>query len=740
MTEAALSTSQPQLSSILSSYKSLDLPSLQSHLTQLVTPLTSLQTSSLQSRKKLAEETRSWKKLDTDAAKIDGFKPLLKLYQGEVDELTKRAREAEGGVTRVEERLRGIEDPANVVEKLIDQFANHPDLAALRSQVASLRTENASLQSRLTSLPQLEEERSRLTSRVLSLDHRLEEQRSAVEAETAARFSERLDNAKAREVELEKQLEGLRASHEAAQKRLLASATDYVAAAAAPSGGASAAEVEMLSADLQRAQQRVAAVERRNEQLREEVEKVKAGDADDKRVADLERRLSEEQEGRARLQAELDGAAEKERASLASAEEGLGQVRRTLKERNDELATLRQKLDSMADYGEIKRELEIMRLVEFSSGLDEEEDDNSAVRSKAKPLEALLMEKNKKLQDDLATLRVKHHELEQGSATSTSEVPNLREEVKRLTALNERLEADLMAVGGASESKSAAAPQKPAGSKTQSAEEMLEEMGRIEKGELDFKAGKAAQPQANGSTAATTSASSSAPARNVVSTSTPASSSSSESVLPIIVSQRDRFRARNAELEEELRKQFDVVTQLRSDVKGLQADNLALYEKVRYLQSYGGSGSSAASMVTAVPARTDASGAYPPQRSYQQERGGLIPSSIASGSSTPHPEDKYRRRYEASMNPFEAFRGREQRSALARLNPLERLLHAAATVLVKDRRARIAAVLYAAGMHLLIFFVMVEYTFSGHQVSAAGYHNAMSGGGPAPMEPVPGRQ
>lgn len=125
MTEAAPSTSQPQLSSILSSYKSLDLPSLQSHLTQLVTPLTSLQTSSLQSRKKLAEETRSWKKLDTDAAKIDGFKPLLKLYQGEVDELTKRAREAEGGVTRVEERLRGIEDPADVVEKLIVSGTNH---------------------------------------------------------------------------------------------------------------------------------------------------------------------------------------------------------------------------------------------------------------------------------------------------------------------------------------------------------------------------------------------------------------------------------------------------------------------------------------------------------------------------------------------------------------------------------------------------------------------------------------
>lgn len=116
---AADPSSSFHLSTILSTYKSLDLPSLQSHLTALTTPLTHLQTSSLQSRKKLAEETRAWKKLDTDQAKIDGVKPLLKLYQAEVDELTKRAREAEGGVQRVEERLRGVEDPYAVLERLI---------------------------------------------------------------------------------------------------------------------------------------------------------------------------------------------------------------------------------------------------------------------------------------------------------------------------------------------------------------------------------------------------------------------------------------------------------------------------------------------------------------------------------------------------------------------------------------------------------------------------------------------
>ena len=88
--------------------------------------------------------------------------------------------------------------------------------------------------------------------------------------------------------------------------------------------------------------------------------------------------------------------------------------------------------------------------------------------------------------------------------------------------------------------------------------------------------------------------------------------------------------------------------ELRNEIKTLQADNLGLYEKVRYLQSYGPAGSGATGgrgdaviqigTGNGASGRRDASGAYPPPRS----------------------DDKYRARYEESMNPFEAFRGREQ--------------------------------------------------------------------------------
>lgn len=117
-TSLSSSSSAGDFSSILSSYRTLSLGSLQSHLTSLVEPLTSLQTSSLASRKKLADQTREFKKLPEEK-KVEGFKPLLKSYQIEIDELTKRAKDAEGGLRRVEERLRDVVDPVEVLEKVL---------------------------------------------------------------------------------------------------------------------------------------------------------------------------------------------------------------------------------------------------------------------------------------------------------------------------------------------------------------------------------------------------------------------------------------------------------------------------------------------------------------------------------------------------------------------------------------------------------------------------------------------
>lgn len=82
---------------------------------------------------------------------------------------------------------------------------------------------------------------------------------------------------------------------------------------------------------------------------------------------------------------------------------------------------------------------------------------------------------------------------------------------------------------------------------------------------------------------------------------------------------------------QELRKQYQIISELRAEIKALQADNLKLYEKVRYMQSY-----------------REESGSRPVTQ--------LDPLPALPG----RPDDmtKYQARYEEAMNPFEAFRGR----------------------------------------------------------------------------------
>jgi len=108
---------------------------------------------------------------------------------------------------------------------------------------------------------------------------------------------------------------------------------------------------------------------------------------------------------------------------------------------------------------------------------------------------------------------------------------------------------------------------------------------------------------------------------------------------------------------------------LRSDIKTLQADNLKLYEKIRYMQSYQDDGPIGGSVAgPSNAAGTSYSRANPARR---DDLG------------------KYRSLYEQNMNPFEAFRGREAIRAVQALNPLERGVLTLTQAILGNRRTRL---------------------------------------------------
>lgn len=59
-------------------------------------------------------------------------------------------------------------------------------------------------------------------------------------------------------------------------------------------------------------------------------------------------------------------------------------------------------------------------------------------------------------------------------------------------------------------------------------------------------------------------------------------------MIDIISNQRDRFRDRNDQLESDNRVLRDQVRQISAEIETIKADNVKLYEKIKFLQSYQG--------------------------------------------------------------------------------------------------------------------------------------------------------
>lgn len=247
---------------------------------------------------------------------------------------------------------------------------------------------------------------------------------------------------------------------------------------------------------------------------------------------------------------------------------------------------------------------------------------SKANRRTGKSLEELLTAKNRRILDELTVLRVSHEGLAQHSADVDRALEAAQTELERQKKLNERLETDLLSINDRGGPAASPAPEAGAGEKGQGGLAGLAIGGGGSKSKAaDGSASKTKLPAAPAAAGA---------------------SQTDNSILPIVTSQRDRFRARNAELEEELRKQFDTISDLRREVKALQADNLKLYEKVRYIGSYREDASSAVAGPSSGGGRTGLEGV------------GVGRDDIG----------RYKDKYDESLNPFESFKSRVRFAAL----------------------------------------------------------------------------
>lgn len=634
-------------------WKRFDLQQLQRELDATATILANRQDESEQSRKKLIEQSREFKK-NTPEDLRKQVAPLLKSFQGEIDALGKRSKEAEAAFLNVYKRLIDVPDPVPALDlgqqlqlKVQRMHDIETENQKLRETLEEYNKEFAEVKNQEVTIKALKEKireyEQTLKNQAENIALEKEQKLQNDFAEKERKLQETQMSTASKLEEAEHKVQALQTALEKTRTELFDLKTKYDEETTAK-----ADEIEMIMTDLERANQRAEVAQREAETLREQLSSAnkslqlatqiqKAPDVEqaievltrsslEVELAAKEREIAQLVEDVQRLQGSLTKLRENSSSQISQLEQQLTAKNSTLKQ-------LEEKLKGQADYEEVKKELNILKSMEFAPP------ESSGAQDASKPLEVLLLEKNRSLQSENATLRITNSDL---SVRCAELQIQLTEAVSGLAGQKElvaKLEHDLSTIQALSavhrpDAEGAAIPS-------------LEKIPEPIKEATALFYGHPPSPSA------------------------PFPEGQVDSLLSIISSQRERFRARNQELEGENRMMQHTVHALQSELDNLRADNIKLYEKIKFLQSYPGRGSS----------RDDT-------------------------------ELRYSSQYEERLDPFSSFSRKERQRKYLSLSPWDKATLSMGRLILSNKTARTIAFFYTLLLHCLVFLVLYKTAWS----------------------------
>ncbi|XP_052824317.1 protein CASP [Octopus bimaculoides] len=633
-------------------WKDFDLTELQKNLDTTATVIANRQDESDASRKKLVDLSRDFKKnTPEDIRKV--VAPLLRSFQSEIDALSKRSKFGETAFLSIYRKLIDLPDPVPILEHAIS-------IQKKAQKVQDFEIENKQLRETLTDYNHEFAEVKNQEVTIKQLREKLKEYEERMEATVEIRKEKEIQKnfaEKERQLqetqlavakklgEAEQKVSILRSNLESVQSELFDVKAKYDEATAAKSD-----ETDMLMADLERANERAVAVERQMEQIKVQNQQQQMLISQNQDSLNLDK--SEEMEQaldilkHSNLEVELS-AKEKEISQLVddvqrlqmsqtklreSTTARINQLEEELNQKNTAYQELEEKLKLQGDYDEISRELNILKSIEFCKSSDEV----SVPQSKS--LELLLLEKNKSLQAETTQLKMANSEL---SKQYTKLQDSYKEAASTLTeqkTMISQLEEDLRSVNALSSMFRGAAEGVEAKPVTPTAEVMA-----------DFV--KEMTPPVNG--------------ENDKSSLTAASS-----LLPIVQSQRERYRLRAQDLETQNLVLKQQVTLLQNETDKLRSDNVKLYEKIRFLQSY--------------------------------------PSKSESHINVDETESQYSSQYEERLNPFNTFNRKERMKRYMNLKPYDKITLSMGRFIMGNKVARTVTFFYTIFLHCFVFLVLYK--------------------------------
>ncbi|KAH7652898.1 Transcription factor/CCAAT displacement protein CDP1 protein [Dioscorea alata] len=592
------------IAAVSSFWREFDLEKERSGLDEQGLKIAENQENSQKNRRKLAESTRDFKKASAEE-KLNLFNSLLKGYQEEVDNLTKRAKFGENAFLNIYQKLYEAPDPYPALASIAEQDFKLSELESenrkMKLELEEYRTEATHLKNQQATIRRLEERNRQLEQQMEEKVRELVEMKQRSMAEENQKTLEVL---KERELLLQDQLRQAKESvmnmqkiHESAQNQLF-----QLRAQSEEERAAKQAEVNLLTNEVELAQARLISLEREKGLLHSQLLSTNEGDEDSKidyqESSDM---LENSLNAKEKLISELNTELRNVETTLSNErEQHMNEIKKLnalLNEKDAAIMTIKKELQDRPTaklVEDLHKKVKILQAVGYNS-IEAEDWELATNEEEMSKLESLLLDKNRKMEHELTQLKGYSSNERKGSVLT---------------------DWDLQDIGAA---------EVPGGSE---------------------------QRQAS-------------------------SDQDQSSMLKVICSQRDRFRNRLRETEEEVRQLKEKVGLLTEELEKTKADNVKLYGKIRYVQDYNHE-----KIVSRGPKR------------YAED--------IESGFSS-DVESKYKKIYEDDINPFAAFSKRERDQRYKELGFRDKITLTSGRFLLGNKYARTFIFFYSIGLHLLVF-------------------------------------
>ncbi|CAM8929684.1 unnamed protein product [Rhodiola kirilowii] len=603
-------------------------------------------------RRKLAESTRDFKRASAED-KLSLFNSLLKGYQEEVDNLTKRAKYGENAFYNIYQKIFEAPDPYPALASIAEQDMK---LAELESENRKMKVELEEFRTEATHLKNQQATIRRLEERNRQLEQQMEEKvKELVEINKRSLAEENqktLDVLKEREMILQDQLRHAKESvatmqklHELAQSQLF----DY-RAQSEEDRAAKQSEVNLLMDEVERAQTRLMSLEREKGVLRSQLQSANEDDENKKRdTLDSNSILENSLSTKEKIISELNMELHNIETTLANErEQHLNEIKKLnalLNEKEAALEELKKELLARPTtklVEDLRKKVKILQAVGYNS-IEAEDWDVATSGEEMSKLETLLLDKNRKMEHELTQLKVQLSEKASLLETAEAKIFELSGKISEQQRLIQKLEDDISKGYTSKERK----------------QTMFDDWGLAEGGGSE-------------------------PSENTDQKPAP-SSQDQTSMLKVICNQRDRFRSRLQETEEEIRQLKEKIGTLTAELEKTKADNVKLYGKIRYVQDYN------QEKVVSRGSRKD----------------------LESGF-TSDVESKYKKIYEDDINPFSAFSKKERDQRYKELGLRDKITLSSGRFLLGNKYARTIAFFYTIGLHILVFSCLYRMSSLSH--------------------------